>query len=169
MTADGAWQRRWRDTSAALRAFCLRCDWQTAFIAAALLALGTLLLVDLRGTLHFSPSISRRGRELQLTRHQSRLRASMSAYINSNMLPRPQLSDFLSQSCVHVADEHDQLVTNYLKPWAESRIMANTTRTWPVKRLYTSNDSIYLHPELAHDRLVPTFLFQLEVKLSWAL
>ena len=166
MGPDGPKPRLYQNAWASLRTAGSRCGCQAALIAAALLALATLLLLDLQSTLHVGHSVSRRGRALTLTKHQARFRASLSAHINSHSLPRPPLSAFLEQSCADVAAEHERLVTGYLQPWAAAGVSADTTSSWPRERLYLSNDSIYLHPELEHSRLVPTFLFQLEVSPS---
>ena len=169
MGPDGPSPRLCQNAWASLRTAGSRCDSQAALIAAALLALATLLLLDLQSTLHVGHSVSRRGRALTLTKHQARFRASMSAHINSNRLPRPPLSAFLQQSCTVVDEEHERLVTSFLQPWAAAGVAANATSSWPTERLYLSNDSIYLHPELEHNRLVPTFLFQLEVSPGYCL
>ena len=132
-------------------------------MTAALLILSVLLLADLRSGLRLGPT-SNTKRGVWLSKQHIRLGASVSSYLTSKTGPRrPQIADFLSQQCADVADEHELLIQDYLRPWAKVGITAETTRSWPLKRMYLHNDSIYLHPGMQKDALVPTFLFQLEV------
>ena len=153
MSTEGALHRR---HLGAVRGFFSRSDsWrdcQTAAVTALLLACGALLLVDIRGV-QVSPIVSQVAKGLQP-------RTTVST---ASRIVRLHLVDFLNQSCSDVAEEHEELVTTYLRPWSGFGLSSNNTDSWPTGRLYLSNDSIYLHPDLEEERLVPTYLSQLQV------
>ena len=81
---------------------------------------------------------------------------------------RQNAADFLEASCQHVAPEHEQLVTTYLRPWARTGVHHADLAKWPG-HLYLNATAAYVGEGLEMARLMPTYLRTLEVRCLLAL